>query len=53
LGDGGPPALEAALERDCEYFRLNPLVKRVRRRRGFYHRLSGPLAHALLANNEI
>jgi hypothetical protein len=25
----------------------------VRHRCGFYHHLSGPLAHALLANNEI
>jgi hypothetical protein len=37
----------AALERDCEYFRLNPLVEQMRRR------LSGPLANALLANDEI
>jgi hypothetical protein len=53
LGNDGSPALEAALERDCEYFRLNPLVKRVRRRRDFYYRLSGSLAHALLTNTEI
>jgi hypothetical protein len=37
-------ALDAALYRDR--FRLNPPIERVRRRRGFYYRLSGPLALA-------
>ena len=45
LGDDGSRSFEAALVRDYEYFRLNPLVDVVN--------ASFPLAHAFLANNEI